>query len=454
MSNEDTIRVLGFGDSPKLTTGFGNVTRSIYPHLNEEFDFIAFGWMDHDPDIEGTLGYRFYPSQIFDPLGTSGTAVQFMRGQEPEVIWILADPGNIRTYTEQINNLEEKDRPAIVAYVPIEGLPINENYGVAFQNIQDTGGRVVVYCDSAREAVMSQFPNIDPAVALHGLDHMDFRAYSQSEREMVRGYVGLDDYFVVGSVGVNKRTKGHDTTIYTAAYLRENGLDDGIMFYIHTDPDLPTMGGYPLRDMAEQYGVTDMVLFKPDNNRVARGNINLGVPANTKTLEWLPAFPKPNDPEKRKELFVQYDFLSRINCMDMYLDLSQVEGWGLPQMEVMSCGVPVATVNDNGVREEIHLQAAEEIPVRDWREWATWHTGSRLVTIDPKDAAETVLKFKADKELRDKAIARGFDLVKKYKWNACGKVMVNTIREAANARKEKLEKLELEREQVAVSVPA
>lgn len=440
--SKDTIRVLGLGDSPKLTTGFGNVTGSVYPTLAENFEFTCFGWMDHDPDVEGKLGYHFYPTQVFDPLGTAGTGMQFIRAQEPEVVWILSDPGNLRTYTEQIKLMPEEQQPAIVAYCPIEGLPINENYGVAFQNIQDTGGKLVVYCQSAYDVIKAQFPKIEPIIAYHGLDHMDFRPYTKDERKLARQYVGWDDYFVVGSVGTNKRTKGHPTAIYTAAYLRDNGLDEGIMFYIHTDPDLPMMGGYPLRDLAHQYGVEDMVLFKPDNNRIARGNINLGVPDNTDIITLLQTLPPPVDVEQHKKYFVQYDYQTRINCFDMYLDLSQVEGWGLPQMEVMGCGVPVATVNDNGVREEIHLQAAEEIPTRDWRVWETWHTGSRLVSIDPKDAAETILRFKENPKLREAAIQRGFDLIKKFKWADCSQIMVNTIEEVAYARRKRLAELE------------
>ena len=268
--SEKKIVLAVIGDSPKLHTGFGTV---LGPLCKE---FVAFGFevhvlglLDHDEDVEGKLPYDFDPVPQLDDLAHN-TYSMWLRKVKPDVIFMLTDPGNAMLYlhglVENRKGVQFRDGvayfPPVVLYTPIEGTRISKSAIDGFDLLRRINGSLVVYCQAAKKAVQAAAPFLDEVyVVYHGLDHADFRRYSDADRRMLRQMVGLDDYFVVGAIGANKRTKGFPTLIYAAAYLREQGLDEGIKFYCHTNPDFYTMDGYILSGLAKYYGVDDMFLW-------------------------------------------------------------------------------------------------------------------------------------------------------------------------------------------------
>ena len=46
--------------------------------------------------------------------------------------------------------------------------------------------------------------------------------------------------------------------------------------------------------------------------------------------------------------------IGRYNMADVYVDVASIEGFCLPLYEAMRCGVPVISVRDNFVRQEVH----------------------------------------------------------------------------------------------------
>lgn len=434
----DKIKIACIGDSPKLTSGFGVVTNELYRGFHEAgFDVTAFGFMDTEPDIDRKLPYNFWPCNPFDELGHR-TISLFLYKLQPDVIFIICDPGNLDVFADaissmqglygQVGGLTIKKVP-IVSYTPIEGFPLSTSFGNAFFKVQNTGGTVVVYTPGSRDRVQLQFSEIEPEVVYHGADHAPFHKYEDEKRNHLRKITGLDDYFVVGSIGVNKRTKGFDTLIYTARCLKDMEQDDGIKFYFHTSPNQPTMYGYMLDELASHYGVDDMILFKPEIETEPGGNIR-GISRTSE--ENFYELDRPETSEKRRKLFARFGFIDRINCLDLYADASQVEGWGLPAFEAMACGVPTVSINDMSVREEIYTGGAYMLNALPVRTWSTWHTGSKLAQVDPLVLAETILKFKNDEQLRDEYSQKGINLTKDYKWDDSRDKMVGIIKETLN----------------------
>jgi len=434
------IKIVCLSDSPKITTGFGSVAKEIYRGFYEAgFHMTVVGGLDEEPDSRGELPYKFVPvtSLQSDPVGHSAF-VNVVTSVRPDIVWILTDPGNLRI----LLNLMTRHIPIrrdgqlafpIVAYVPIEGRPLAEDFGAAFTMVQNSGGRVIVYCHSGVEAIKARFPHIHPMVAFHGSDHAPFQRYSKEDRQLLRYLVGFDKYFIVGAIGTNKRTKGHPVLIYAAHHLRELGKDEGIKFYIHTEPDNPVLFGYPLRHLAQCYGVADMFLWKPDPD-MKRGGWNRGIERFNGTLKRVRELSRPNTPAERAMLFGSYDFISRLNCLDVYLDVSEVEGWGLPQFEAMACGVPTVTVNDRGVRSEIHAQGSYVIEPLPEVCWPTSHTGARLAIVDPRVVAEAILTVRASEDLQKELSRQGQEIARKYSWSETRKIMIETVQGCLGAR--------------------
>jgi glycosyltransferase involved in cell wall biosynthesis len=421
---KSNIKVAVITDSPKLHTGFAAVAKEIcFGFHLRGMDVHVYGLHDHKEDFGEELPYVFYPVPHLDALGHN-TYSYFLRRVKPDIIWMLTDPGNAAFYLHGMINQEKSIQkrdgrdyyPPVVLYTPIEGKPCARSHGEAFDMLEQLNGTLVTYCETARQTVLEQFPHLkDVRVVNHGLDHAEFQRYSDGDRKMLRRMVGLEDKFVIGSVGVNKRTKGHPALIYTAKILKDKNKHEDILFYCHCNPQNDTMGGYKLRDLAKYYGVEDMFLWKPE---IKRGSYWLGVKRDADTLKQVRKIKNnvPDTPEGRGLIFATYDFISIMNCCDLYLDTSQIEGWGLPLGEAMACGIPAISVHDNSVRDEVYQDGPYFIDPVPESLWDTWQTGALLVKVDPYDVADAILKMKDNPDLMVKYSKKGIKCASQYKW--------------------------------------
>lgn len=433
------LKIAAFGDSPRQHTGFGNVMAQILMGFHEAgHDVHVYAFLDHEPDEKNEIPYNFFPTPHLDDLGHR-TFSFFLRKIKPDIIFILTDPGNISMYLhgmiyKKASWFKREDDewyvPPVVAYTPIEGWPVPEPHIEAFEMIKMLNGSLVVYCQSAREKILRKSPDLDLPIHVvnHGHDHADFRAYSLGDRQMLRELIGWDNKFVIGSIGVNKRTKGFPYLIYAAQILREMGEDEDILFYCHTNPKQGTMYGYSLEEMTRDYGVDDMFVWK---QAITNVDYWRGAARDTGTVEQARkiAGKVPDTPQGRGLLFKMYDFISIINCFDLYLDSSQNEGWGLPLGEAMCCGIPAISIRDSHVREEVFEDGPYFIDPLPPHLWETWHTGSRLVTIDPVKIVRAILEMRDNCQLREEVAQRGKKIADKYVWEPVKKKMTAILEE-------------------------
>lgn len=88
---------------------------------------------------------------------------------------------------------------------------------------------------------------------------------------------------------------------------------------------------------------------------------------------------------------------------------SIVEGFGLPVLEAMDCGLPVITSNISSLPELAN--------------------GAALL-VDPYNVEEikaAIQKLIEDKDLRNKLITKGFEQAKKFSWDKCANELIRTI---------------------------
>lgn len=442
------VRIAAMSDSPKLHSGFATVVSELYKGFHDaDMELHVLGFMDSEHDYLHQLPYFFNPTTPLDELAHS-TFAFFLRKVKPDVIFILTDPGNLAVYASAIIHANAATYlrngrefvPPIVAYTPIEGMPLMENHKSAFEYVRQTAGKLVFYTETSRNNVRRMgWDDIaeDATVINHGLDHANFRRYSESERRTLRELVGLDKYFIIGTVGANKRTKGFPELIYTARHLREMGADKNIKFYCHTHAKEPTMMGYSLQEIADydwdgQHpgGVADMFLWKQIRHP---GNYWLGISRDNGSLSSLKELEGkiPDEPSKRGFLFANLDYISVMNTFDMYVDLSQNEGWGLPAGEALACGVPTLMLNDYDVRREIYDGGVHWIEPLLPQVWSTLHTGARLVTVDPEKVARAIVALRHDQKLMHKLSEDGQKVARRYSWKTAQRQMTHIVKEVA-----------------------
>jgi glycosyltransferase involved in cell wall biosynthesis len=100
--------------------------------------------------------------------------------------------------------------------------------------------------------------------------------------------------------------------------------------------------------------------------------------------------------------------------------------------EAMACGVPSISVHDHHVRDEIYKDGAYMIEPLPRRVWETWHTGARLVTIDPKNVADAIWAMKKSPRLRKEYSERGLACAAKYDWNKSREQMTKIVVDTYN----------------------
>jgi glycosyltransferase involved in cell wall biosynthesis len=196
----------------------------------------------------------------------------------------------------------------------------------------------------------------------HGVDTGFFRPPGQVERAQVRRELGIHDRFLVGSVGANSRRKRFDLIMESFSLFAASCPKTALL--IKTDR---TAGfdGTDLSVLARKHGI-------PDRCIIIDGEI---------------------DGTRMRELYA---------AMDLFINLSEWEGFGLPVIEAMSMEVPVLTHRVQGPGE---LVTDQELVIQDSN--ATDHDGSRLMEARPDTAAAVMKEVMADSLLRRRLAIRG-----------------------------------------------
>lgn len=387
---EGKIRVAYVGDSPFIYSGFGVVAKAILSRLDPDiFDVSALGTMFHHyPSRDATksipaLDY-YTPTCVHDSMGFKAI-VEFLQYANPDVLFFIGDPGTLRNRFSTLMMTGLQNAIPAVTYFPLEGAPFNPHIVEQANMVKGP----VTYTKWGADILKGMEVEVD--WVWHGADHAPFEQYSDDVRSKLRELVGWRDRFVVGTVGVNKRTNRQPVMIETMRILKDRGFDD-VQLYMHcqTVGDM-VMGGWDLGWLIEAYGVEDSVQLKPnqaEHQYIGRPRVG--------TLEEMLNRPNPQSKEDEMDNLAALDFVSLLNVPDLYIDPASAHGFNLPAAEAARCGVPIAVVDDKFARSEIFGSCAYMMnpSATDY-----WHTGAVLPLVSPTVLADTVDKFYSDSEL-------------------------------------------------------
>lgn len=411
------IKVAYIGDSPFIHSGFGIVANSIMSRWPDEFEIYVHGIMAHvNPRSLGR--YKYYmPVCIHDLMGFK-SSIDFIQEANPDVLFVVGDPGTLRNRFATLMLSGLLTPMPTVSYFPIEGLPISKHF--VEQAIMVFAP--VTYTKMGQTELAKLGAKVD--YAYHGVDHANFTMYPEDIRRKLRAKLNWHDKFVIGFIGVNKRSNRLPALIEMLAQLVDSGIRD-IVLYLHTEPRGDAfMGGWELDWYIERLGVQDYVQFKVTKQKY------IGLKSEAALEETL-KLPKAKNKEEVEKNLARFDYISLMNCFDLYIDPASAHGWNLPASEVIRCGVPVAMTNDGFARKEIYegyVYMVEPSAI-DY-----WHTGAHLPLVSVDTMVNAVTKLMYDSKLRQELASKAKERFDQLLWQPTADLFAQKIREAYEFR--------------------
>lgn len=305
-------RILWFGISPYRRTGYGVQTRIFAPLFRELGHRVAIAQMGarHPADTTGSFdgipiigpGPREYhlprPAEIRGALGG-----------EPDLILVLKDawvlpPAQFKPYNTAV-------------WLNIDCDPMGTPDMSFFEG---SGARPVAVSKFGLAAV--NHAGIPGALYVpHGIDA---GFWTPGDRAAARELLGLPPgAFVAGINGMNLGIvprKAFDEQFRAFAQFRRR-LSPGALLLVHSDPEAHTYEGdnkgINLRRLAADCGIADAVKFGAHRN------------------------------------MTELQMLSWYRSLDVLLNCSYGEGFGVPIVEALACGVPVIATDFSAMPEKI-----------------------------------------------------------------------------------------------------
>jgi len=252
----------------------------------------------------------------------------------------------------------------------IDSAPLQNEWLETFQNA-DT---LFTYSEFGKEAVEGESANniqvrdICPPSANPGV----FRPVKDKDKHK-SDFGFMDDVQIIGTVMRNQKRKLYPDLIESFAEFcrREPELSKNVYLYLHVSyPDI----GWDIPRLINESGVSHKILltyYCKDCNNVFPSFL-------TNAINICPKCGKRTAMMPNAQNAVPEEWLSVImNCFDLYVQYSICEGFGMPQVEAASCGVPVMSMDYSAMSSVIDNIGATPIGVNMFREMET-HTKRAL----------------------------------------------------------------------------
>ena len=431
------IKMLVYGDSPSVPTGFGTVIKGIFKNLAEtgRYDIDIFGINDRggwkDPKEHP---YKIYPAMLpgTDDFYGRTRLIHVIRGGDLDIrppwdiIFTLQDPfvmeqtlpifgqGLMGVLSRVLYNLYRKTTTpdkwfTLVSYWPVDS-PLKGNW---IQDAVVLPDYTIAYTKYGQQEILKADQSLDkptgvnPLVIYHGTDTETFHEVSKTEKRKFRkkffGGNVSDETFIVGTIARNQMRKDLPRTMRIFKEFQKRRPDS--FLYIHSK-ERDAWGS--LREYARNF---DLELNK-----------DWGIPTNFE--------PSIGYPPKYLNLIY--------NIIDAHLLNTLGEGWGLPITECMATKtiniVPNITsipelFNTTDIKnidniEEVVKHKIRGIPLKAQTtssEWATYGPEDYerirpLTNVD--DAVKKLVWVYDNQEESQKIVNRAYEWVSKLSWES------------------------------------
>lgn len=293
------LRLLWVGDAI-IASGFGKSTHALLNTLSQHYDVAVLG-INYNGDPH-PYPYPIYPainhmsSGDIDGIGIA-RVVEITRRHNADIVVIQQDPWNFPQY---VNKLREAD--VLVPVVGFVAVDAKNCKGHALNCLD----HAIFWTEFGRDqAVLGGYKGASSVISL-GVDLAAFYPMPKvAARRLLELPVSLHHAFIVGNINRNQPRKRLDLTVeYFCEWAQRHHHEDAFL-YLHVAPTGDI--GWDIEQLMRYYGFGKrLILAQPD----------------------------PGFGATEQMLCATY------NSFDVQITTTAGEGWGLPTLEGMACGVP------------------------------------------------------------------------------------------------------------------
>lgn len=303
------MKVLWVGDAI-YQSGFSIVTHNICNELCTKCDVVLYG-IRYDGKIKHPYPYYIYPAQGPNDFYSFEYFATVIESEKPDVIVIFNDDAIILRYMQMLGT----DLSHVVPFFPVNYLPVNSDVLLEFSRLGVS--HVMTYTNFSSKRIKAVNPNLEVSAVYHGVAPSIFFKTSGAKASL-----GVEEYFIVGNNNTNTYRKRLDLFLKGFAKFAKGKND--VKCLIHaTNKDV----AYDLKYIAVDLGITGKTIL------------------SSSPLEF----------DKLNTLY---------NIMDVNVNTSMGEGFGLSLIEGAACKVPVLCP-PHGNLKEIWNQGTRFIDIKD-----------------------------------------------------------------------------------------
>lgn len=376
MSNKK-LKVLMVSEASFLSSGFGTYAKEILSRLHasqkyEIAEFACYGKVNDPKDSE--IKWKYYANAVDgnDPRSqeyNSSMENQFGRWRFERVLLDFQPDVVIDVRDYWMNSYQQFTpyRPYFhwILMPTVDSAPQQDDWIDTFCHAD----AVFTYSDFGRDTLQQQsngaIKYIDTTSPGVNLDI--FQYYSDDQRKQLKQAFGLDsDAFIIGSVMRNQKRKLIPELFSAVKQFIEklktdnNPIANKVYLYLHTSyPD----AGWDIPRLLKEYEIGNRVLFT-----YSCKNCGFYKPS-------LYQHPSAHCPRCGQKAFSmpnvsngisQQDLNNIYNIFDIYVQYAICEGFGMPQVEAGSAGVPIASVNYSAMNDVVQKLKAYPITVNQY----------------------------------------------------------------------------------------
>lgn len=386
---QDKVNVLIVSDSAFLDSGFARVAREIGTGLVQTGKYrVAQLGCFHIPTD------RFVPFHVYPVMSRAGGEMygeklfeEVVQRFRPDVVLTIMELWSI------MHIVRRPRRYRLVSYVPIDGRPVADHWVDALKAID----HVVAYGNFGAQAILEATGPMQVSTVPHGVDTSVFKPMDQASRDEARSLIKTANKnpFIVGCVGRNSPRK-HMPRLLKAfrAFISRWDACEKCGYVRHTDEHeemkpCPRCGSKAFTQGAPKDDAYLYLHCKADDHV----GFHMSSLVKRFGLQGRVAMPSGMQEEC---VGVSDVIMNRLyNALDLFTLPTGGEGFGLPILEAMSCGVPVLVTGYSG-HVDFAKNAAEFISVNDWDTQV--HNCAEHAIVDIEDYTRKLDRFYYEKD--------------------------------------------------------